>query len=634
MRGRIGLAVAGAALAALLTPVLGVAAKAHKAAKASGPSPTLSQAPDSGFPDKVYSLQLPRKSTLKPGQLSVTENGSPVIGLGVEAPGQTNGVVLLIDASESMKGKPIHGAMVAARAFMAQRTPDLPVAVVAYNPDVTVLTDFSTNKHDLAVAVGKAPAIAYGTHTYDALKKAADMAKDNGLERATVVLLSDGQELDSKTSYSDALAALHDQGMRVISVGLKSRFYNSKTLKTVAANTGGTYTEVKRADQLAPIYSAISAKLSSEYILSYRSLLRPQVDAVVKVSVKGFPTATAKYVTPPLNFAPQGTFDQGWIDKVIESPYLMVFVIVSVLALLGFAVISALDIRSRSMKRRMSHYVNIPSEEEGRIRREEVAAMLAERAERKFRSYRWWQNFERDVEIAGFDATPMTLLGWSLIAGIVTSVLFAVLAQSLWGLLVGLVAPLVMRFIVARRLASKRAAFAEQLPDNIDVLAGALRAGHSLVGALGVMVEGAAEPSRSEFRRVMQDEQLGVPIDEAVMVMATRMANEDLEQVALVTRLSREAGGNTAEVLDRVVDNIRGKMELRRLVRVLTAQGRLARWILTALPIVLAGWILVINPDWLDPLFQTTFGIFSLVMWVVLLLIGSFMLKKITEIVV
>jgi tight adherence protein B len=132
----------------------------------------------------------------------------------------------------------------------------------------------------------------------------------------------------------------------------------------------------------------------------------------------------------------------------------------------------------------------------------------------------------------------------------------------------------------------------------------------------------------------MQDEQLGIPIDEAIMVMAARMANEDVEQVALVTRLSREAGGNTAEVLDRVVENIRGKMELRRLVKVLTAQGRLARWILIALPVVLAGWILVINPSWLDPLFQTGLGRLSLVAWVVMLLIGSWMLKKITEIVV
>ena len=103
---------------------------------------------------------------------------------------------------------------------------------------------------------------------------------------------------------------------------------------------------------------------------------------------------------------------------------------------------------------------------------------------------------------------------------------------------------------------------------------------------MNVMLDGAAEPFKSEFRRVLQDEQLGVPLDDALMVMSRRMDNLDVEQVAIVTRLQREAGGNTAEVLDRVVDNIRGRMELQRLVRVLTAQGRIARYILTAIPVV------------------------------------------------
>ena len=630
MRAQLRLAVAGAALAALLAPALTIAATGSSG----GAPPTLSEASDSAFPDKVYTLQLPRRTNIKPGEVSVTENGDPVSGLRVDAPGATNGVVLLIDASKSMTGKPIHGAMVAARAFMAARTPNLPVAVVAFNPVVNVLTDFSTDKHALAGAVSKPPPLAYGTHVYDALKKAADMARAKGLARTTVVLLSDGQELGSNTTYGQALTALHGAGVRVISVGLSSRFYNSKTLKGVAQTTGGNYLEAKTAAQLAPIYSAISARISSQYTVSYRSLLPPSRNAVVKVSVAGFPTAKATYTTPAINFSPQGTFDQGWFDTVVTSPYLMIFVVVAVLGLLAFSVISVLDVRSRSMKRRMAHYVNIPSEEESSARRAEVAAMLAERAERKFRSYGWWQRFERDVEIADFSASPMTLVGWTLIGGVLASIVFAILLHSLWGLFIGLLAPFITRYIVSNKLARKRHAFGEQLPDNIDVLAGALRSGHSLVGAMGVMVEGAAEPSKGEFRRVMQDEQLGVPIDEALMVMADRMANEDLEQVALVTRLSREAGGNTAEVLDRVVENIRGKMELRRLVRVLTAQGRLARWILTALPVVLAGWILVINPSWLDPLWSTTLGNVALVMWIVLLLIGSYILKKITEIVV
>jgi hypothetical protein len=229
-----GLLAAGVVLAALLTPAFAAGAK--------GGAPTLKNAPGTGFPDRDYILQLPHKAAIGPGSVTVTENGDPVIGLAVEAPGGTaSGAILLVDASKSMTGKPIRGAMAAGRAFMVERNPDLPVAVVAFNPDVNVLSDFSTDKHTLAVSVGKAPPLAYETHTYDALKQTAQMAKDQGLERTTVVLLSDGQELGSNTGYSDALEALRAASVRVISVGLSSRFYNSTTLKTVAHDTGGTY---------------------------------------------------------------------------------------------------------------------------------------------------------------------------------------------------------------------------------------------------------------------------------------------------------------------------------------------------------------------------------------------------------
>ena len=164
------------------------------------------------------------------------------------------------------------------------------------------------------------------------------------------------------------------------------------------------------------------------------------------------------------------------------------------------------------------------------------------------------------------------------------------------------------------------------------MLAGALRAGHSLIGAMGVMVDGATEPSKSEFRRVLQDEQLGVPLDDALMVMARRMDNIDVEQVAIVTRLNREAGGNTAEVLDRVVENIRGRMELKRLVRVLTAQGRIARYILTAIPVFLLLFFFWVNPTWLEPLWETNPGRVALGAWFVMLIGGWFAIKKIVEI--
>ena len=207
----------------------------------------------------------------------------------------------------------------------------------------------------------------------------------------------------------------------------------------------------------------------------------------------------------------------------------------------------------------------------------------------------------------------------------------AILLQSLWGLLVGLAAPFVTRFYVSRKVTKVKSSFDEQLPDNLDVLAGAMRTGHSIMGAMSVMVESADEPSKTEFRRVLQDEQLGVPLDDALMVMARRMESYDAEQVAMVMKLQREAGGNTAEVLDRVAETIRGRMELRRLVTVLTAQARISRWILTSLPIFLLLILSFTGGDYLDPLLHKTIGQVFLVIGVFLIMIGSFWIKKIAE---
>jgi Flp pilus assembly protein TadB len=624
-RARARIALAGAAIAALCLPALAL-----------GQAPTLSDAPGTGFPDRFYLLQLPTQRTLEASQLSITENGQPVLqdSIGVEPPDSgTSGVILLIDWSNSMKGAPVVGAMQAARSFLGRRAEDLPVAVVAFNPEQTELTGFTTDANELTEATRTTPVLGEGTEIYDTLIQAADMATDEGLRRATVVLLSDGTDFGSESTRAEAIAALDGANVRVISVGLSSPQYNPETLRALAARTGGTYVETATPAELAPIFAQIGTRLSSEYLITYRSLLNPQVRANVRVAVAGAPgAATSTYTTPAINLTPGGTFDRSWVDEAIISPWLMIFVVVSVLALLVFAVLTGLDLRSRSMRRRMAQYVNVPTEEEGKIRRAEVAGMLADRAQRRVQRHRWWQNFERDVELGGFNTSAVQLAGWTLIGGVLASVVAAVAFRSLAGLLVGLIAPLVLRALVKNRVRRKRSAFAEELPDNLEVLAGALRAGHSLIGAMGVMVDGATEPSKTEFRRVLQDEQLGVPLDEALLVMAQRMDNLDVEQVAIVTRLQREAGGNTAEVLDRVVENIRGRMELKRLVRVLTAQGRIARYILTGIPVVLLLFFFWVNPTWLEPLWTTTPGMFALGAWVVMLIAGWFAIKKIVDI--
>ena len=123
-----------------------------------------------------------------------------------------------------------------------------------------------------------------------------------------------------------------------------------------------------------------------------------------------------------------------------------------------------------------------------------------------------------------------------------------------------------------------------------------------------------------------------MPLEDSLQSLGERMENRDVEQVALLARLQREAGANAAEMLDRVVDTIRERQALRRSVRTLTAQGRMSRWILTALPVVvLVGSHGHATERYVDPLFNTGIGRFLMLVSLLMLIAGSLSIKRIVN---
>jgi tight adherence protein B len=249
----------------------------------------------------------------------------------------------------------------------------------------------------------------------------------------------------------------------------------------------------------------------------------------------------------------------------------------------------------------------------------------------RFNDWDWTSRMEVELELAKIDASPQRILVLTVAATVLVALICAALISP-WALLIGIAVPLIVRGEIGRRARKARDDFAEQLPDSLEVMASALRAGHSLVGSMAVVVDEAPEPSRGEFERVVTDEQLGIPLDETLELTARRMDNRDMEQVAVVALLQREAGGNMAEVLDRVIENIRGRQEVIRLIRTLTAQGRLSRWILSLLPVAVLLGMLVLNPDYMQPLFHETIGQVALVLAAISVFIGSLFINKIVKI--
>jgi tight adherence protein B len=262
-----------------------------------------------------------------------------------------------------------------------------------------------------------------------------------------------------------------------------------------------------------------------------------------------------------------------------------------------------------------------------------TAPDTAEWADRLFDGRPWWGAFKEKLELARIEQPPGEIVLATVIATLVVAAIVSLLAgtPALAIPVLGL-GPAGMLAIVNQRLARQRNQFNEQLPSHLQELASAMRAGHSLVGAMRTIAASAADPMRTELERVLADEQLGVPLDAALQPMAQRMACDDVQQIALVAALHENTGGNMATVLDHVADGVRERMELRRELESLTAQARLSRWVVTLLP---PGLLLVIsaeNSSYVRPLFHTSTGVLLLLVATGMVVAGSLVMKAIVRV--
>jgi tight adherence protein B len=151
-------------------------------------------------------------------------------------------------------------------------------------------------------------------------------------------------------------------------------------------------------------------------------------------------------------------------------------------------------------------------------------------------------------------------------------------------------------------------AFNAALPEAIDILARALRAGHSVVGALEMLAENAQEPASQEFEEVFKQLNLGLPMRNALMQLLERVPSSDLRVLVTAIMVQKDTGGNLVEILDRTVFVIRERLRIQGEIQVQTAQGRLTGWILTALPVVMMLLLNVVNPGYSSILFHEPVG--------------------------
>jgi tight adherence protein B len=171
----------------------------------------------------------------------------------------------------------------------------------------------------------------------------------------------------------------------------------------------------------------------------------------------------------------------------------------------------------------------------------------------------------------------------------------------------------------------------QELPEALDLMVSALRAGHSLVAALRLVAYESPQPLGGEFRICFDEQNYGLELRTAMDNLVSRVPLQDLRIVVTAILIQKESGGNLAEVLDKASYVIRERFRLRRQVRVHTAQGRMTGWILSLLPLVLGVALYFVNPETMSILWKRPIGIKLLYTSVAMTITGSLIIRKIVN---
>lgn len=228
-----------------------------------------------------------------------------------------------------------------------------------------------------------------------------------------------------------------------------------------------------------------------------------------------------------------------------------------------------------------------------------------------------------------FNKFMAIVIGMTVLGGLTTFLLrLPLLLIPLVALLMGSL-PILWLF---HRKAKRVAKFLEMMPEGVELISRALRAGHSLASGLRLVAEEMKGPIAEEFGRVFEEQNLGIPIEISLRGLADRIPSMDVRFFVIAVLIQRATGGDLAEVLDKIGRLIRQRFELRGHVKALTAEGRLSGVVLLALPPGLLAFLSFSNFNYIKPLFTDPVGNKMLLITAGLQFVGAMMIKKIVAI--
>jgi tight adherence protein B len=542
-------------------------------------------------------------------------------------------VVLLMDTTGSMGGGPLDEAKTAAASFLQKLPQGTSVAVLGYDTTARVVSEFSP---DLGAHVNALAALEASGRTalYDALHTALDLLEGRSAEHRALVLLTDGEDNASTTTLAETAARLEVTQVTLHGIEYRTAYTDAAGLGTLVGATGG---QVVRADDpaaLAAVYTDIAAALSNRYTLTYRSAAGGPTEVSVTVQHEGQQARASRVIELPAAPAtptePAAAPQEGTVLRLstFDRPWVLVAGASAIFA--SFALTLLILFAGRSRRIQLSSEARETAVSPGFSSLTQSLVVSAERSlERHGRRQPLNQRLERaGVQLRAGEYLILLVAAAITAAGSVGMIggpLAAAVAASL--VLVG------ARVLLSSRIERRRAAFAGQLPDTIQLLTGSLRAGYGLMHAIDVVSRETESPTAEEFRRLLVEVRLGRDVQIALQEMAERIGLDDFHWVVQAFGIHTEVGGNLAAVLDEIGETIRQRDTVRRQISVLSAEGRLSMWVLITLPFVTALGLSLIQDNYVAIFTETSAGIVLLGLGGVLILVGGLWIRRVVRLV-
>lgn len=575
-----------------------------------------------------------------PNGIVVTENGRRAHVLGVETlsrSGRRFDVILALDTSNSVKGEPLTAAVAAARDFVAQLAPGIPLGLVTFSDHPRILQGISADHASSLQALDSINQTQGGTALFDSIVSASELFA--GDAQHNVVLLTDGSDVGSRSDLDAAIQAARAKRAAIYTVGFGGKT-DPRVLQALATRTGGSFTPTVQS-QLSAVYQALSSQLSHQYVVTYRSVSAPGSQVALTVSTS-FGSDTSLILNPaaPPSIAPPPrapAFLTGTMGMTIALG--LAFAALFVLFTMAFGV-AARARRDRDLARKMSgssmsdilvQQSNPEGDPEGWAGW--IPTPLATAGRQLAEVGGFSDAVEHRLEQAGMPVRVGEFVATSVLAGVVGGVLGELVFGSLvFALIFAVAGGAVPWAYLGFKLNKRVNDLHSQLPDVMTILASSMRAGHSFLQALDTVAKEIGDPTAPEFSRVVAEVRLGRPVEEAMNALAERVGTDEFKWAIMAVNVQRDVGGNLAEILDTVAETVRERDTVRRQVKVLSAEGRLSVKILVALPFLMTLYIAKVNPGYIRLLWTTRPGLLMLGMAVVLMTIGIFWARKVVKI--